>query len=205
VVVGLLAGLLVGLFAGLVIGLVLGLGFGLFFGLAGGLGIGLLHGVVGGLVGGEIEKKVAPNQGVRRSARTAVWVGLGNGLLYALIMVAGVRLLAGAAPSAGTAGSVLAAPSLPAILLSVLPGGLLYAMVGALAYGGYACLSHLALRLLLWRRGLAPLDYVRFLDYATERIFLQKVGGGYIFVHRFLMEYFAALRQDQDAVRSQTP
>ncbi len=29
--------------------------------------------------------------------------------------------------------------------------------------------------------------------YATDRIFLRKVGGGYIFIHRVLMEYFAAL------------
>jgi len=28
---------------------------------------------------------------------------------------------------------------------------------------------------------------------ATDRIFLRKVGGGYIFIHRMLMEYFAAL------------
>ena len=34
-----------------------------------------------------------------------------------------------------------------------------------------------------------------FLNYATARIFLHKVGGGYIFVHRMLLEYFAALPQ----------
>jgi hypothetical protein len=33
----------------------------------------------------------------------------------------------------------------------------------------------------------------RFLDYAAERILLRKVGGGYIFVHRLLLEYFALL------------
>jgi hypothetical protein len=38
-----------------------------------------------------------------------------------------------------------------------------------------------------------PWRYARFLDYCVERIFLRKVGGGYIFVHRMLMEYFAAL------------
>jgi hypothetical protein len=27
----------------------------------------------------------------------------------------------------------------------------------------------------------------------VERIFLRKVGGGYIFVHRLLMEHFASL------------
>jgi hypothetical protein len=37
-----------------------------------------------------------------------------------------------------------------------------------------------------------PLDYVRFLDHCVKRVFLQRVGGGYIFVHRLLMEYFAS-------------
>lgn len=34
---------------------------------------------------------------------------------------------------------------------------------------------------------------MHFLDYAAERIFLRKIGGGYIFIHRYLMEYFASL------------
>jgi hypothetical protein len=38
-----------------------------------------------------------------------------------------------------------------------------------------------------------PWNYSRFLDYAVDRIFLQKVGGGYIFIHRLLMEHFAAM------------
>ena len=50
------------------------------------------------------------------------------------------------------------------------------------------------MRVLLWIEGGAPLNYVAFLDYACDRVFLQKVGGGYIFVHRLLLEYFASLR-----------
>ena len=70
---------------------------------------------------------------------------------------------------------------------------LTFALVGGLAYGGYACLAHLALRLVLWRSGAIPWNYARFLDYCAERIFLRKVGGGYLFVHRMLLEYFASL------------
>ncbi len=36
-----------------------------------------------------------------------------------------------------------------------------------------------------------PWNYARFLNYATQLTFLQKVGGGYIFTHRLLMEHFA--------------
>ena len=46
---------------------------------------------------------------------------------------------------------------------------------------------------MLYRLGDAPWNYARFLDYATERLFLQKVGGGYIFIHRMLLEHFAQM------------
>ncbi|NEO16045.1 MULTISPECIES: hypothetical protein [unclassified Moorena] len=39
-------------------------------------------------------------------------------------------------------------------------------------------------------------NYARFLDYAADRIFLQKVGGGYIFIHRMLMEHFAQMKPE---------
>jgi TIR domain/NACHT domain len=48
-------------------------------------------------------------------------------------------------------------------------------------------------RLLLWQVGIMPLNYRRFLDVAAERLLLRKVGVSYIFMHRLLLEYFAAL------------
>jgi len=32
---------------------------------------------------------------------------------------------------------------------------------------------------------------VRFFDEATGNVLLQKVGGGYRFIHRLLLDYFA--------------
>src|SRR5262249_12124274 len=100
---------------------------------------------------------------------------------------------------------------LPVGLLGGLDAGLVYAMVfrldgglgvglvagllGGLRFGGRAYLHHCALRLVLWQKNLAPFHYVRFLDYATARVFLRKVGGGYVFIHRMLLEYFAAMYQ----------
>jgi hypothetical protein len=55
-------------------------------------------------------------------------------------------------------------------------------------------------RWLLWNRilglsltlnGFAPRDYLGFLDFADSRILLRKVGGGYMFIHRMLLEWFA--------------
>jgi hypothetical protein len=68
-----------------------------------------------------------------------------------------------------------------------------------LYHGGFAALKHYVLRFLLWRNDYAPWNYIRFLDHATERVFLRKVGGGYIFTHRLLMEYFAALQPTDHA------
>lgn len=60
---------------------------------------------------------------------------------------------------------------------------------------GFACIQHLTLRFILYRANYIPWNYTHFLEYTTERIFLQKVGEGYIFVHRLLLEHFAALYQ----------
>lgn len=56
--------------------------------------------------------------------------------------------------------------------------------------------QHAIVRILLWRAGAMPWNYARFLDYAAEELnFLQKVGGGYMFLHRYLLGYFASLDQ----------
>ncbi len=66
--------------------------------------------------------------------------------------------------------------------------------IGLVDGGGKACIQHFTLRLILYCNGYIPWNYARFLDYATERIFLQKVGGGYIFIHRLLLEHFAQMK-----------
>jgi hypothetical protein len=38
-----------------------------------------------------------------------------------------------------------------------------------------------------------PLNYVRFLDYCVDRVLLRRVGGGYMFIHRTMMEHIAGL------------
>ncbi len=64
---------------------------------------------------------------------------------------------------------------------------------GAFGFGGLACIQHVVLRFFLWRGGWLPWRLPQFLDYAADRILLRKVGGGYIFIHRLLLEYFAGL------------
>ena len=75
----------------------------------------------------------------------------------------------------------------------VIGTGLFVGLFFSLQKGGVSYFKHYILRFLLWRNDYAPQNYIRFLDYAAERVFLRKVGGGYIFTHRLLMEYFATL------------
>src|SRR5262249_26395002 len=142
--------------------------------------------VANGLTSGEIETKTLPNQGIQRSARNVLRVGGLVGLcvgLEAALIYAVVQHLFGQ-----TYGML-------ADLAFGLSYGLPFGLAVGLLYGGLACVQHVVLRYILYRAGAIPWNYARFLDYCAERIFLHKVGGGYIFVHRLLMEYFAALEQ----------
>jgi hypothetical protein len=66
-------------------------------------------------------------------------------------------------------------------------------LVSVLRFGGQAVLQHFTLRLILYFKGFIPWNYAKFLDWASDKLFLQKVGGGYIFIHRSLMEHFAEM------------
>ncbi len=59
-----------------------------------------------------------------------------------------------------------------------------------LSAGGAACIQHLALRAVLRLVTPAPWKIDRFLDEAAQRSFLLQAGGGFLFMHRLLLEYF---------------
>jgi MFS family permease len=155
------------LYAGTLIGLLLPLLYGWFV---------LIYGLK---VGDEIETKAIPNQGISRSIGNAALVGLFFGLASVLVGV----LVGGPVMSGGPAGS----------LCGGLFFGLVGALVGGLKFGSLAYIQHALLHLILYRNGSIPLDYIPFLDHCVDLIFLRRVGGGYIFVHRLLMEHFAEM------------
>jgi len=82
--------------------------------------------------------------------------------------------------------------------------GVLSGIILGLIFGGLFCLLHVVTRVLLWWNHDGPLRYVRFLDWCAERLFLRKVGGGYVFVHRLLAEYFASLHHLAPQAKGQT-
>lgn len=74
------------------------------------------------------------------------------------------------------------------IFLIVLLGSML---IGFIWLGGGAIVQHFILRIMLWLKDYTPLNFVGFLDTAARLILLRKVGGGYIFVHRLLLDHLA--------------
>jgi hypothetical protein len=70
--------------------------------------------------------------------------------------------------------------------------GLLGGLLAGLLLGGLAGLQHYVLRLVLRITKPLPLNLSRFLDAAADCILLHRVGGGYIFIHRLLQDYFAS-------------
>jgi len=71
--------------------------------------------------------------------------------------------------------------------------GLVGILLGALPSGLFACIKHFSLRVILYFNGYIPWNYARFLDYCTERMFLQRVGGRYRFIHKLLQDHFAQM------------
>ena len=179
-----------GLLGGLDGGLAGGLVGGLVGGLAGGLAGGLFSGLAGGLHVWSYCKAGIGGEG----PRIAISVGT-FGLLVGWL----IGVLAG-----GPVG-VLASKQISVEMVGVVVLALLFIKwINNLILPDYinlnlTFLQHLLLRFILWRKGYIPRDYARFLDYAAEHIFLRKVGGGYIFIHRMLMEYFASLETEPNA------
>jgi len=149
---------------------------------------------------------IRPNQGIRNSARNSILTGFLFGIIGLVIATLAATLTALVTENA------LSIPILLATLRGSfetfgLFGGILIGIIVGLSNGGTACIQHFVLRFFLWRTKSLPWSLSQFLDYAADCILLHRVGGGYIFIHRLLLEYFAKpditpafnqIRQEQD-------
>lgn len=125
--------------------------------------------------GNTLDLKTAPNLGILLSGRNAL-VTISINVVLAL----GIKLALSKIPRE-ISGQLLISTAI------IIAGTVAWGRLGGLDY-----LAHYCLRFVLRRCGYIPRDYVRFLNYAaTDLGFLQKVGGGYVFMHRYLLEYFA--------------
>jgi hypothetical protein len=131
-----------------------------------------------GLKRGVVELKTIPNQGIRLSGQTAA-------------RTAGMVLLTGLI--AGLIDMIRGNHDPKSVVYGLLLG-LLCGLFLALLKGGLEVLRHGILRLIIARAGYAPRETAAFLDYAADELhFLQKVGAGYMFIHRSLLEHFEVL------------
>jgi len=195
----LIGGITVGLTVGFGLGLgggkqslIPGITMGLISSLGGTLLFILAFGLSGRLVGSDLKITTIPNQGIRQSATNAIvstlFLGLASSFTIGLLL--GPALLGVIAPAPGSNWLFAGLRVVYSLMFVVFLGT---GSVGGLIHGGIACIQHFTLRLILYCNNYIPWNYARFLDYATEHIFLQKVGGGYIFIHRLLLEHFAQM------------
>jgi serine/threonine protein kinase len=130
--------------------------------------LGTIYGATfGGITASEVAVRSTPNQGIRRSARNAtisLLTFIPIGLLILWVMDFGVLF------------------PLPAML---------FTWIMASRFGIFTVIKHVELRRMLRRTGKIPTNLADFLDYSSENILMRKVGGGYMFIHRMLMDYFA--------------
>jgi hypothetical protein len=167
--------------AGLIFGPIVGVIFGLIFGLSDGLNAGLSVGLILGLSSGlfvtldafvqysEMNQRIQPNQGIWISWHNAQRTGLIYGLIFGLVFWLNGQLIFG--------------------LVFGLISGLIF-------YGGQAVIKHYVLRWLLARQGVLPFPFqdrklIAYLDEMAARLLLRRVGGGWIFIHRTLLEFLA--------------
>jgi len=153
---------------------------------------GVTFGVVGGMIRlvtwGAIENtRSAINEGTKRSIR----MGLLSSITF-MIIGGLIGLVYGMSVTRSHPGDSPFEILVYHIFFGVI-FGLMFGLVGGLTCGGMFALKHFVLRVFLRVNGSAPLNYDMLLAYAKKLLFLRQVGGGYIFIHRLLQEYFASL------------
>ena len=165
-------------------GLVYGLVYGPIVGLIAGVACLLSRMLNSGWSSSMLEDRMLqrPNEGIRRSIRHAGFVACLFGLVGGIAsgLVSGLAFVIARLPGWLVLGSGFG------IVL-----GVAFALIFGIVHGGIACAQHYLLRIMLWRMGCMPLNYIRFLDDAAHSGILRKIGGGYIFSHRLLQDYFA--------------
>lgn len=147
----------------------------LFCVLAGLLLRGLSHGVV--------KTTIRPNQGLRQSIRSALISGLIAAVFASAYSVLAFTIGANYFDTR-IMGEITDAASAASL-------GIAIGAWAALWYGALAVIDHAILRIMLWWHNYLPWCLITFLDYVTAQGLLRKVGGGYLFAHPLLQEYFA--------------
>lgn len=141
----------------------------------------------------EAEQELKPNQGIQRSIRQAILSALGVwAFLFGATYLFNILYINYYQPLFIFPESLAEAERIRADLVRF---GFAFArslalLVGLLA-GGYTAIQHFALRVILTRNNHLPWRLTPFLQDMTNHLMMRRVGGGFIFIHRLLLDYFA--------------
>ncbi|CAN1210833.1 hypothetical protein TUMEXPCC7403_11585 [Tumidithrix helvetica PCC 7403] len=149
----------------------------------------LAWGYVGGYRGEAISVTTTPNEGMLKPFKRGLILVLIITILYVLsnYIVPAIE--------ADQEITVTVFSTLALVLVAVFVSGVV--LFVAQFVGGAIWTKHFILRVLLFFSGKIPWNYAKFLNYATDAILLQKIGGGYVFVHRLLLEHFSEIHHER--------
>jgi hypothetical protein len=148
--------------------------------------------LVAGLDRASIPVYVTPNEATRRSFLSGLLVGTIAFFFFAVAIASLMLLL--------TFGN----PDLSLALTVSIAFGFPVAVVIALTFGIGSVAQHWVTRIVLWRSAVAPLRYGRWLNYAVSlKLLYRSGGGGYVFVHGLMQEYFAQREDHFDGNREE--
>jgi uncharacterized protein YijF (DUF1287 family) len=148
--------------------------------ISGGL-VSIVVAVIGGFEPGVIESM--------QKRRSGLWFWLRVPLLAAL----GVGAVIGMVPAViyAVVNRSFARNDLLLMLTIATSIGGAFGMVAFFRFGGFQGVQHLILRSLLVRCGRLPRRTAKFLERAATAALLQKVGFGYRFIHKLLLDHLA--------------
>ncbi|MGE0324022.1 MAG: protein kinase [Polyangiaceae bacterium] len=142
--------------------------------------LGLLGAFAMGLAPGDQAARTEPGEGLRDSLNTALAIAIPGALVCAVGTTFVVCPWMGAPSRAETGVGV----------------GLLVGVVLFFSFGGAGLTYHWVLRWMLARHSGMPFGLKRFLARGAHSGILRRVGGGHLFMHRTLRDYFASLDED---------
>ena len=149
------------------------------------ISISLFGGIIFGLTFGQVTELATPGQGISQSLERATAIFLAVFLFMFLIGI-----------SSGWLYNLLQNNPINPLHTNLNSGWTFAAYFGVwlgVYFGGDAVIEHYMLRFLFISYGTLPIRLVAFLDYVTDLVFLRKVGGSYLFIHRSLMEHFSEM------------
>jgi eukaryotic-like serine/threonine-protein kinase len=164
----------------------------LYFWLSIGVALGIIIMLMRGFSSSELDKQqkdIKPNQGITNSLSNSLRLGLSSGTLLGVVVFFFYSYVM---HNVFRVGYINEIPENSDVIYGV-GDAVAFAYLFWLINGGFATVQHLMLRIRLWQTKCAPWRYPRFLEYAHQRILLRRVGGGYMFVHKLLLDYFANL------------